>query len=212
MSLYGKWRAVKPYLPFTEKDGHKQYVIERFDKHIFTSQELSDAIRRSIEGAAKDIQGIENDLAVELRKEILGRSLQPDESALAAQEFQKAVSKIVSASQWDAAKTVGNLVVSEVVATVGTQVLIRLGVSAGILATGAANSWWSFGASAVIGLVVDVVWEWIDKPAKKMEAEMVSALDGIGRKGSTAIREEMLKVVQSKRDLWSKAVVEMINK
>ncbi|MDX2227833.1 MAG: hypothetical protein SFY92_12175 [Verrucomicrobiae bacterium] len=209
VSLYGKWRAVKPYLPFTDKEGHKKFVVEKFNQHIFTSADLASAVKLSVEGSVKDMEGIENELAVALRQEVLGRSLSPGEIPIAAQEFKKAVERIVSASQWDAAKTAGNLVVSEVAAQVGTQVLIRLGVSAGILTTGAVNSWWSLGAAFVIGLVVDVVWEWIDDPAGDIEKEMTLALDNLSNQGSTAIREEMTMALSKRCDLWKKTVEEI---
>lgn len=210
VSFYGKWRVVKPYLPFTKADGHKEYVVEKFDQHIFTTQDLAAAVKRAVEGSVKDLESIENELAVALRQEILGRALSPDEVPIAAEEFKKAVERMVAASQWDAAKTAGSLVVSEVAAQVGTQVLVRLGVSAGILATGAANSWWSFGAALVIGVVVDVIWEWIDDPAGDIEREMVAALDKLSGDASTAIKEEMNKVISQRSKLWNKTVTESL--
>ena len=38
VSWYGKWRAVKPYLPFTKSEGHKEFVAEKFSQHIVTSE------------------------------------------------------------------------------------------------------------------------------------------------------------------------------
>lgn len=210
VSLYGKWRAVSPYLPFTDKDGHKKYVVEKFDAHIFTNEQLAAAVKRAVEGSVKDLESIENELAVALRQEILGRSLRPDEVPIAAEEFKKAVERLVAASQWDATKSAGNLVVSEVAAQVATQVLVRLGVSAGILGAGAANSWWSFGAALVIGIVVDVIWEWIDDPAGDIEREMLSALDKLSIDASTAIKEEMNKVISQRGDLWNKTAKEIL--
>jgi hypothetical protein len=206
VSYYGKWRVVKPHLPFTAKDGHKEYVVDKFNHHIFTTAELASTVKLAIEGGVKDLESIENELAVALRQEVLGRSLVPDEIPIAAEDFKKAIEQVVSASQWDAAKTAGNLVVSEVVSQVATQVLLRLGVSAGILTVGTVNSWWSLGAAFVIGLVVDVVWEWIDDPAGDIEKEVVAALDNLSTQSSTAIREEMTKVASQRGELWKKTV------
>ena len=209
VSWYGKWRAVSPYLPFTDKDGHKRFVVEKFGQHIFTTVELASAVKLAVEGSVKDLESIENELAVALRQEILGRTLAPDEIPVAAEEFKKAIERIVAASQWDAAKTAGNLVVSEVASQVGAQVLIRLGVSAGILATGAANSWWSLGAAFLIGIVVDAVWEWVDNPAGKIESATNAALDNLSSQGSTAIREEMTKALFKRSEYWKKTVEEI---
>ncbi len=206
ISLYGKWRVVKSYLPFADGDGHKKYIIEKFDEHIFSQKDLSSAIQRSIEESLKDLDGIENELAVAVRQELLGRSLSPDEMPLAADEFRKATRRIIEASQWDAAKAAGQLVVSEIVSTIGTQIFIRLGVSSAILATSAANSWWSFGSSVLIGLVVDSVWEWYDDPAGDIEREMITALDNLSSNGARAINDELLKIVAERRERWNKTV------
>lgn len=210
VSWYGRWRAVSSYLPLTNKEGHKKYVIEKFDKHIFTNEELAAAVRRAVEGSVKDLESIENELAVALRREILGRSLAPDEAPIAAEGFKKAVERLVSGAQLDAVKSAGNLVASEAAAEVGAYALVKLGVSAGILSTAAANSWWTFGAGAVIGLVVDALWEWIDDPAGDIEREMVTALDKLSSDASTAIQEEMNKVVAQRSVLWKKTVAEML--
>ncbi len=195
--------------PLFDKDTHKIFIAEKFDKHIFSSPELAQAMERSIEGTIKDLEAIENELAVAMRQEILGRSLKPDEIPIAAEKFSAAIAKMVAASQWDAAKSVGSLVASEVAAQIGTQVFIRLGVSAGILTTGAANSWWSFGAALVIGIVVDVIWEWIDDPAGDIEREMIRALDSLSSEASSAIKDEMNKVVAKRSTLWEQVVKEM---
>lgn len=210
VSLYGKWRAVSPYLPFTDKDGHKKYIVEKFNAHIFTNEQLAAALKRAVEGSVRDLESIENELAVALRQEILGRSLKPDEVPIAAEEFKKAVERLVAASQWDATKTAGSLVVSEVATQVARQVLVRLGVSAGILGAGSANSWWSFGVTLVIGIVVDAIWDWIDDPAGDIEREMISALDKLSIDASTAIKDEMNKVISQRRDLWNKTVKEIL--
>lgn len=206
VSFYGKWRAVKPYLPFTQENGHKEYVEEKFAKHIFSRSDLAAAMRLAIEGSIKDIESIENELAVALRQEVLGRPLAPDEIPIAAEQFKKAIEQLVAASQRDAAKAAGSLIVSEVAVQVATQVMIRLGVSAGILATGAANSWWSFGGALVIGVVVDLVWGWIDDPEGDIEREMHVALDRLSSQASSAINEEMNKVVAQRSEIWTETI------
>lgn len=193
-SWYGKWRAAKPYLYFTDGDGHKKYVEELFAAHIFTKEELGGGLQRTIEAAVLDMEAIQNRLAVKLNQEITAsQSATVNDSAIAA-EFRKSIERIVAASQWDAQKAAGALVVSEVVSTVATQVLIRLGVSAGILGTGAANSWWSLGASVVIGVIVDVVWEWIDDPTGDVEREVSKAIDSLAEKCDSALSQELQKV------------------
>lgn len=210
VSLYGKWRAAKLYIPLTDDEGHKKYVLEKFAQHIFTTEELAAAVRRVVDESAKDLDGIENELAVTLRQEILGHSLTPKEIPIAAEELKKAVDQIVAASQWDVAKTVGNLAVSEVVAQFASQVFVRLGVSAGILSASAANSWWTFGGAFVIGAAVDLIWEWYDDPAGDIEREMKTALESLSINGSAAIRDEINKVITQRKSAWAKIVEEKL--
>lgn len=206
VSLYGKWRAVKPYLPFTQKNGHKEYIEEKFAQHIFSKSDFAIAVRLAIAGTIKDIESIENELAVALRQEVLGRSLAPDEIPIVEEGFKKAIEQLVTASQFDAAKSVGSLIVAEIAGSFVTQVMIRLGVSAGIIATGAANSSWSLGVSIVIGVILGWVWEWIDDPKGDIEREIKIALDRLSSQASTAINEEMNKVVMQRSGLWTKTI------
>ncbi|KAF0155436.1 MAG: hypothetical protein FD159_2170 [Syntrophaceae bacterium] len=214
VSYHGKWRAVKSKLPFTDAEGHKKYVAEKFNEHLFSNEDLASTIKRSVEGCIKDIEGVENELAVALQQEILGRSLAPNEMPIANAEFQKAIEHIVSASQWDAAKTAGNFAVSEVATSVTLQVVrqvyIRLGVSAGIFATGAANAWWTLGASIVIGIIVDAIWDWIDDPAGDIEREVIGSLDELSKNGSEEIKKALSQIVEQRNNLWTKTVKEMV--
>ena len=210
VSMYGRWRVAKSRLPLTDKDGHKKYVEEKFGQHIFTNAALGSQMKLAIESSIKDIEGIENELAAAVRQEVLGESRAPGEIPIASDEFKKAVERLVDAAQWDGAKSVGSLVVSEVAAQVGTQVMVRLGVSTGILTTAAATSWWTFGGAAVIGLAVDWVWAWIDDPAGDIEREVKNALDTLSLNASKAFREEMTGVAFKRSEYWMKAVEDIV--
>jgi hypothetical protein len=156
------------------------------------------------------VEGIQNRLAVKLRHEIAGSASADFNSDGVADQFRNSIEELVAASRWDAQKSAGSLVVSEVVSTVGTQVLIRLGVSAGILGAGAANSWWSFGGSVVIGLAADVIWEWIDDPTGDVEREVVGAIEKLAQKCDSALAAELLALADAKCALWNKAADSML--
>jgi hypothetical protein len=210
VSLYGKWRVIKDKLPWTDTDGHRKYVEEEFSKNVFSSDEMASAVRQAVVGGLKDLESIENNLAVALRKEVLGRSLTPQESPVAIDEFKKSIDQLVKASQVDVVKSGGSLVASEVASLVGRQILIRLGVSAGILTTAAANSWWTLGASVLIGLIVDVMWEWIDDPAGDIEREVMRSLDGLSSKATQAITTEMNGIIATRSLYWTQTVEVML--
>lgn len=210
VSWYGKWRAIKAYLPFTDGDGHRQYIEEQFGEHIFSNAELATAAELAVTGSLKDLEAIENRLAVTVRAEIADRPVSAMDLELAPGEFAAAIERVMTASRWDAAKAGGSLIVSEVAAVVGTQVLVRLGVSAGVLAAGAANSVWTLGGSIVVGLIADLIWGWIDDPAGDIERETVAALDQLAAESSAAMRAELGNVVTQRSEIWCKAVEEMV--
>jgi hypothetical protein len=209
VSIHGKWRVLKSKLPFTDSEGHKKYVIEQFDRHIFTPQQLGDMVKSIVESCARDLEQEQNNLAVAIRKELLGRPLRPGEIPVAKDELTKAIDRVVSAGQWDAAKAVGGLVVSEVTATVVTQVLTRVGVGVGVLSAGAATSWWTLGAGLAIGFAVSALWDWIDDPAGDIRTNVEASLDDLAASGADAILAEMSRVVEARRALWQQSVKKM---
>ncbi len=209
VSLYGRWRAARPYLSFTDKEGHQKYVEEKFEQHIFTEQDLEAALKEAIKRSEKDIESIENELAVTLERELRGQFLSPDGGPITAEAFKRIVERMVAATQRDIAKYPAGLVIEKVAEKITKRVLVRLGVSAGILTAGAANSGWSLGASLVIGMVVDQIWEWIDDPAGDIEREIIAALDKLSQDASTAIEEEMNRELSQRRELWDKAAMKL---
>ena len=205
VSFYGKWRAIKSKLPFTDSEGHKKYIVDKFDKHIFTPQQLSDRVKAIVEDSVRDLDQEQNSLAVAIRTELLGRPLMPGEIPVAREELTKAIDRAVSVAQVDAAKGAGGLVVAEIAGSVASQVFMRLGVSSGILVAGGATSWWTLGAGAAIAFAVSALWDWIDDPASDIRKGVEDSLDNLGNKGAEAIREEMIKVVTARRMLWREA-------
>jgi hypothetical protein len=197
-------------LPLTDKESHKKFIEEKFGEHIFSSDELASEIELVATETAKDLEGIENRLAVKVRAEIVGEPIGKIDTAASINEFSKAIERVKSASQWDAAKAGASLAVSEVVAVVVTPILLRLGVSAGVIAAGAANSWWTLGAGIVLGLIADALWDWIDNPAGDIERETVAALDRFAANGSDVFRTELGTVVTERSKLWTKTVEGMV--
>lgn len=211
-SFYAKWRVVKPWFPLTDGEGDKKYVAEQFGKYLFTKQQLSAAMMRSIKHLIAEIDGIENELAVALSQEILGKSLAPDDFPLARQSFEKAMASLQSAGRWDTTKLVSNLIVSEIVATVGVQVGVRLATSAGIVGVGAANSGWTLGGSVLIGLAVDWIWTAIDKPEKDIEQKVSQSLDSMAMHGSEELKKALYELVLERKKTWQLALKPLIKK
>lgn len=202
-SLYAKWRLVKAKLPFTDGDGHRQFIEEAFARHLFSRDELNAAFQRSIEFALRDLEQTENELAVDLRREILGWSHAQKNSETTQAQFEKALDEMLKSARWDAAKSVGGLTLSELASQIGGQILVRLAISGGLLGAGAANSWYTFGATLVAGLIADLIIEWIDDPVGDIERELRAALDKLAREGRDAIQAELNRIVEARASGWA---------
>jgi hypothetical protein len=203
VSLRGKWQALRG------SKKHKKFVIEQFDRHIFTPKQISDRVKAAVEHSVRDLDQEQNNLAVAIRMELLGRPLAPGEIQAATEELSRAVDRVVATAQDEAMQDAAALVATEVTGTIAAQVFTRVGVTAGVLSAGAATSWWTFGAGAAIGFVAGALWDWIDDPAKDVQREVERSLDDLSVKVADAVRDEMVKVVAARHAIWEKAAKEM---
>ena len=65
------------------------------------------------------------------------------------------------------------------------------------------------GASLLIGLIVDLVWEAIDNPAGDIEQSLMEALDQLSSDAGAAISDEMAKIVSQRSQLWTRTAKEL---
>lgn len=201
-SWAGKWQALKPWLPGTDSDGHRRWIAAQVAEHLGSDADLDQLIRGCVAAAACDLAAIENRLAVALAALLSGPDVGDDPSI----DTRGLVAQALALGQWSTVKTAASLGASELGALIGTQVLLRLGVSTGILAAGAANSWWSFGGSVVLGVVADVVWERLDDPTGDVEAELRASLTGLAIQVRMGLAESLHDVVELHATHWRAAV------
>jgi hypothetical protein len=202
LSLGSKGRLIWSKMPFTDRDGYKKHVSRLFSKHLFSADELAAELKRDVDEALMDVGAIENQLAVELREIITDSAPSSGRGVVAPDQFKSTMERIAKAGQWDLTKDIGNLVASEIAATIGVQVLVRMGVSAGILSAGAASSPWTLGAGAVVGILADFAWGWIDNPEADIERDVFQATTKIGMDGMNALNVEFSKALQQRANLW----------
>lgn len=210
LSWYGKWRTIKPYLPFTESDSHRIFIEEMFATHLFSTEEVNQRLIRTVEDVLRDIQEIENRLAVQLHGEIHDAPLTPRELTMVRQEFAAGVERIIIASQWETGKAGARFVLAEVVAIVGGQIIVRLAVTGGLLAAGASNAGWSLGASIIVALIADAVWDWLTDPAGNIERELLTSIDELSVSANEAIRIEFDEIIAQRAGLWTRQFLVML--
>lgn len=180
LSLRGKWEFAKSKLPTADDDAHLRFLNAKFEEHLFKIDDLKQTVEHAIGGFVSRVQGIEGRLLVDVRADLsdgefaaagLPKFLLNDEAFRA--EFDRAVAGAAAEVADDFQVAVSREVVSFVAGEVAAQVAVRvatavaarLGVSAGVLGTGAAAGWATFGIGLVAAVVVDVAISQVAKMA-----------------------------------------------
>ncbi len=170
LSLRGKWEFAKSKLPTADDDAHLRYLNAKFEEHLFKIDDLKQTVEHAIGGFVSRVQGIEGKLLVDVRADLSDGELAAaglpkfllNDAAFRA-EFDRAVAGAAAEAAGDFQVAVSREVVSFVAGEVAAQVAVRvatavaarLGVSAGVLGTGAAAGWATFGVGLVAAVVVD---------------------------------------------------------
>lgn len=165
LSWGSKWRLVADHLPFTKGDRHRAFIRAQFEQHLFTPAQLSDLVEQVVASHLAHLSSVESEMLVRIRADVADFPeaypiAQLDQSSLDAQ-YDEALAQVLTAAASSVRSDVGTLLVSEIAGEVLTQVALKLGVSAGILTTGAASSWATFGVGLVVGLIVDQIVSWV---------------------------------------------------
>lgn len=229
LSWSSKWRLMADYVPGTKGGRHENYLRGEFEKLLFTPAQLEQVVTRSIRGYQLQIESIENEMLVRIRA---GASDFPDNYQLASiskdelqANYDQAITRVIAKSQSDFARSAGGEVVSLIAGEVLTQVAIRLGISAGILGTGAAASPYTLGLGIVVGVIVDqlVTWayDWAADPKAELTKELTKKFDEIrgliidgpppkdGKK-DPGLRERLRTYAEQRGEVRRQAVLEML--
>lgn len=171
LSLSGKWTFVKSKLPTADDDAHLRYLNEKFEQHVFRVDDLRAVVESAVGGYLSRVEGIENQLLVNVRADLSSGELGvdvPPRFVTAAEEFRRRYDTLLSKVAADVAgdfnvgvgRELTSLVAGEVGAAVAVRiasaVASRLGMSAGVLGAGAASGWATFGVGLVAAVVIDV--------------------------------------------------------
>jgi hypothetical protein len=238
LSFSGKWQFVKSKLPFAEEKSHERFLQEAFERHLFKSEDVKDLIEHVITGYVSELQGIENELLVAIRADLRDGDAAPPDLRAALQSgdsFQRAydqtVELILPVISQDMKVTVGREVASFVAADIAanvslrilTAVTARLGVSAGILGTGAALGFETLGVGLAAAFVADMGLDWIiheagydpegdvaGKVCETLDKVQTLLLEGDSESGTLGLRAELQKLRQARSNLCNEALKKLI--
>ncbi len=180
-----KWRLIADYVPYTKGGRHENYIRDQFEQHVFSEAAFESIVTSTVSQYLSEIRSIENQMLVSIRADVAGfpeiySIAQLDEAQLST-KFDEAVRKAIAATGSQIQVDIGTQLVSIIGGEVLAQVAVRLGVSAGILGTGAASGWATLGIGVVVGIIVDQmvswVWNWWADPTGDLASGLNAKLD-----------------------------------
>ena len=205
LSWKGKWYSIQPWLPGGNEQSARDFLNELFQSHFFNSSDLQTTLQNEIISTQMIWNALETKFYLE-NSWLLNSSeaiIDLDESS----SFSEASSGqsdpaqirqhgpnldgIQNENQSTTLKSAGRLIASEVTTEIAARVLARMGISLGILSTGASSSVYTFGAGAILGLVVDQCYSWIQDPEGRLERELKGALERLANEVAISFRETM---------------------
>ena len=231
LSFSSKWRLAVDYLPLTRGDRSSEYLREQFNEVVFSPEDLKQMIDGVVKEHLRELTDIENQMLVRVRLDVAGLSdatlgaTADDEQLRTA--FQNALESVRDRVARELGADAAQFMVIEAANQIATrigfvvleQVAVRLGVSGGILAAGAGNSWWSLGATAVVGVIVDWIvsriWDWWSDPVGQLSESVNASLDELcdaiieGSAGENGLRAALEQVNSSRAKLRAAAMAEV---
>jgi hypothetical protein len=238
LSFSGKWQFLKSKLPFADEKSHERFLREMFERHLFKADDVKDVIEHIVAEYASELQGIESEMLIAIRADLTDGDVAPPElrSALQSEEsFQRAydqtVELILPLISRDMNVTVGREVSSFVAADIAanislrilTAVTARLGVSAGILGTGAALSVETLGVGLAAAFVADMGLDWIihqagydpegdvaRKVCETLDKVQTLLLEGDPESATLGLRAELKKLREARSNLRNEALKGLI--
>jgi hypothetical protein len=222
-----KWLLIRDNIPFTVKQ-HGPYLRSEFERQVLSTKSIDEAVRLSVELQIKTIQDVENQLLVMLKKDSVGypdlKSFQKHDLDTIVVLFGAAVDKASGSAASETVADVGKLVASQVVSGVAASVAIAIGakmVSTGVIAgVSVPSSAFTFGASLVVGVVIDQfvswVWDWYADPKGNLANKLNQTLDQMseaaieGSDGKPGLRKRLMELNSNRARLRRTATLEML--
>jgi len=184
----------------------EQYVKREFSQKVFTDAELSRVVQQAIEDSVKDLEQIENELAVALEEQLVGETITDDKKTVAIESFRFAMQNLRGTVVTETGQAIASTITSEIVAYLAVQTATSLGVSATLIGTGGAISWGTFGVSLIVGFMADYLWNWYDDPAGDIRQQTNTELSKMSGRLTSTVQGELGKFLEQRAGLWDKIV------
>lgn len=217
LAFSSKWRLVADYLPFTPGNLHAEYLKEAFEQHLFSSHQLAQRLEAAITEFQRTQQDIENRALIDIGADLESLKLQtvpPPSQQQLQQRIHDVLEQSVRNVRDDLVADVVLAVVSgELAPQLVRTIAIRLGISSTVLGAGASASWATFGASAVVGLLVDwiitKIWDWWADPTGDLAAKIDRQVDQLRFElldGPQGLKKTFVAAATTRSELRRKAI------
>ena len=194
------WRSTLTYfgaaVGIEDRDAHGKLLRKHFDETVYSAAEVQRLIERTVAEYLKDLEGIDSQFVIDLRKDVPDSALLSPELAARLQSpstFKDAYAEVLGKCGPAIQKEVGAAVVAELTSfyagNVAANGLLRAGAGVGL----AVGGWIpTINANEAAGLVIDRVLEWVMRQVKELtgfdpEGEVVEAV----RRMSNDLRDRL---------------------
>lgn len=198
-SLAG-WTA-KRKIMFLSKEELAQYTKEVLDKEVFSEADCQKKIVSAIAHVSKSWLDAEDELSIqtdcfELSSKAKAEKIRASGMSIPNNDLRGQVIRSL--------QTEG---VSLVAGELAAQIAVQMATSAGILGTGAALSWETFGIGLVVGVVggsmMNIIHDnWIMDPAGKVQDQLDAQIRKTAAAQKKLFRESLMKALEARRWEW----------
>jgi hypothetical protein len=194
------------------------HIREAFEKHLFSAESLQKEIERTITLCLQDINNAENKMLVALQADLATHA--PSLAGLSNEELRRRYDELIARIATDPSMSLKEDVIREVSLTVASEILVavlrQLAVRAGILGTGAASGWASFGVGLIIAIVLDQIWDWYFDPVGQLATKLDNQLRDLemwiiqGSNEQPGLYARLTKVASDRAKWREEAVITML--
>jgi len=184
----------------------EKYVKRVFEEKVFKDADLAQVVQQALEDCVKDLEQIENELAVALEQELIGETIAEDKKSIAILSFRDAMKNLNGLVAAETGQAVTSSVSSEILSLLTGQILASLAVSTGTIGTSTFFSWGTLGVSIIVGIAVEYVWKWYDDPAGDIRRETSNQLSKMSQRLTSTVQTECYKFLEQRAGLWDKIV------
>lgn len=169
-----KWKLVKDY--FSNGEEHSEFLADQFSDHIFSDEQLDEAIEASVSAYLRALDDTDSQLLVRLQADLADAPKEQfapsiDHDAI-RQLLDNALREAKTAAESEFGPAVGREVASLVAGELLTAVAGELAVQCGILSAGAASGTVTLGVGLVVGVIADYLVTWMYEKAYDPRGEL----------------------------------------